>query len=276
MRQWWMIGLVGLAIWPWGDAQAQAVSSSLPAVVSATVPASPWLVSGVVVTITDTTGFARDVALERAARQALPKVLAGPLGLPVAEANRKAKAVGEALQFVSRYQLMKESILPNYTLTVDLHFNEAMLRKNFGGVVSQTAPNAPMANPTVATSNTTPSPAPSAIAQRWVVRVNEPTAAGQDRARRALAALPATTVTLRLIAPQGVEFMVASNQPPAVLREALAGWQPELTPVTEHATPTPSSEPAAAPATVPMVTPGAPAAPAAPSRQRPAWLPDLW
>ncbi|MCA3244164.1 MAG: hypothetical protein INF43_02525 [Alphaproteobacteria bacterium] len=251
--------LVGLALLlPLVGVQAQTVS---PSNVTTTVP-NPWLVPGVVVTVTDTAGFARDVALEQAARQALPKVLSVPLGLAAADATRKARTVGEALRFVSRYQIVRESVLPNYTLTVDLQFNEAMLRKNFGGVVSPTQPagTVPSANPTASPTVV------SAIPQEWVVRVAEPTAAGQDRARRALAALPNTTATIRLLAPQGIEFLVQSTVTPAELTAALAGWQPEIS---------------AASATLPVVeaTPAVPVAPAATppaARTRPAWLPELW
>lgn len=254
--------MVGLALLPLGGVQAQAVS---PSIFVATAP-NPWLVPGVVVTVTDTAGFARDMALEQAARQSLPKVLSGPLGLATAEASRKARTVGEALQFVSRYQIVRESVLPSYTLTVDLQFNEAMLRKNFGGLVSPT-------QPTKAASGNTGSASPTVVPatrQEWVVRVAEPTAAGQDRARRALAALPNTTATIRLLASQGIEFLVQSPASPTELTAALAGWQPQISAVSANP---PMVEAVPAPAEL-----AAPVAPAATpeARTRPAWLPELW
>jgi hypothetical protein len=231
--------------------------------------ASPWQVKGVTVVLSGTTGFSRDMALEQAARQALLQVLQNPLGLSAAEAAAKARAVGEALRFVSRYQIVQEAVLPSYSLKADLTFNEAMLRKNFGGVVAPVA----VSNTAAVAPGTAASPATGGSAQSYIVRVPEPSAAGQDRARRALAALPDTRVTYRLISGQGIELNVQSAQPEQALRSTLAGWQPEIRPaepeaklgVTEPATPEPvATEPKAA---VP---------PTPPASRRPAWLPDLW
>ncbi len=246
---------------------------------SPTLASNPFQIKGVAVVLSQTTGFARDVALEQAARQALPQVLQGALGLPAAEANRKARAVGEAMRFVARYQVLQEAVLPAYSLTADLTFNESMLRKNFGGVAStatatQSLP-ATAASPSVSSSM----PASMPATQAYVVRISEPTAAGQDRARRQLAALPGTEVTYRLISGQGVELNVRTGQTNGALAAALAGWQPIITPVAPEAVPVqadatpeaPTSE--ALPATA---QPRQPAQPAAPPSRRPAWLPDLW
>jgi hypothetical protein len=230
---------------------------------------SPWQVKGVNVVLSGTTGFSRDMALEQAARQALPQVLQNQLGFAAAEATAKTRAVGEAMRFVSRYQIVQESVLPSYSLKADLTFNESMLRKNFGGVV---APVAPSATAAVAASAT------ATIATRgnvrgYIVRVPEPGAAGQDRARRALVALPETRVTYRLISVQGIELNVWSTQPEEALRSALAGWQAELRPAEPEAKINASElakpEPAA---TAPKAT----LPPTPPASRRPAWLPDLW
>lgn len=236
---------------------------------------SPLEIKGVAVTISGTSGFARDVALEQAAKQALPQVLQGPsFQLTAAEAKAKTKAVGSAMPFVAKYKIVKESVLPTYALVADLTFSEPLLRKNFGGVKTETqATEAPKIEAKPATeSQETPS---SSNRTTYVVRVPDPTPAGQDRARRALKALPQTTVLLRLISVQGVELTVTSAQPEEALKGALsawptADWRVQTASVETPATPAPEAMPARAsdPAATPTSAPA--------RRNLPAWMPDLW
>ena len=283
MQRLWVYGFLSLGLPVWAQAP-QIEEAELPPVqvsgsvaVSATVaPAGPFEVKGVAVTVSGTTGFARDVALEQAARQALPTLLQGPqFGLNAADAAAKVKALGDAMPFVARYKIVQESVLPSYALVADLTFNEALLRKNFGGVAGAAAVS-PTAGMVAPTGDDTPLATASAK-QGWVVRVPEPTPAGQDRARRALAALPETTVTLRLISTQGVELNVLSSQSQEALQAALAGWQASIQPQTA-AVYSPAYTPAEDnPSTLPTPRAGEPSAPAAPARRNiPAWMSDLW
>jgi len=280
MKSWrWILLGVFPGLWLAGGLQAQSQTvPTVHATISATLPANPWVVKGVNVVLSGTTGFARDVALEQAARQALPTVLTGPLGLPAAVAARYAKTIGSAMPLVSRYQIVRESVLPTYALTVDLTFQEALLRKNFGGVVGSVVSSTLPVSPTgsVVSSSMRDTPAPESTpptAARWLVRLPDPTAAGQDRARRALLALPASQVIIQRIGPMGVEFLVVGPASEAAMQNALPGTAAEIQP----ATPMP---PANISASTSAVSSSAPRAPAAISStmapNRPAWLPDLW
>ena len=233
--------------------------------ISATAPVlqnapNPLQVLSVSVVLSGTTGFARDAALEQAARQALPKVLQTEMfGLSATEATAKTKALGAVLPFVARYNIVTERVVPVYSLVADLTFNEAKLRQNFGGVATPLAPAA------ASVTGTTPAPAPAT--HRWLVRITEPSAAGQDRARRALAALPNTRVTIYELARAELTFAVMTPQPEASILAVLKAWQPNIMPQPE------------APAPVAIDTtpsPAEPATPAAPPRTTPAWLPDFW
>ena len=236
---------------------------------------SPLEIKAVAVTISGTSGFARDVALEQAAKQALPQVLQGPsFQLTAAEAKAKTKAVGSAMPFVAKYKIVKESVLPTYALVADLTFSEPLLRKNFGGVKAEM--QASETPKTEAKSPAEAQPTPSqARRTTYVVRVPDSTPAGQDRARRALKALPQTTVLLRLISVQGVELTVTSAQPEDALKGALSAW-----PTADWRVQTASVETPATPVLEAM--PARPADPAAtptsaPARRNlPAWMPDLW
>jgi hypothetical protein len=247
--------LTPIAVWASPTVPVLVSSSALPPV------SNPLLVPSLSVVISGTTGYARDAALEQAARQGLPIVLSGPaFGLNAAEVAPKIKSLGSALPFVTRYTIRNERVLPSYSMVVDMVYNQAMLQKNFGAI------HAPAASPTAPISGTEATPAPSAMPQVWLVRVQEPSAAGQDRARRALAALPNTTATLHEITRMGVVLKVTSGTPQNEIVTALAGWNPSIEPYTAQPV-------AAAPAT-PSVGAGTPLR--APARPNPAWLPDLW
>jgi hypothetical protein len=148
---------------------AKAVSATLP--VSATAPAALGLVKGVVVTLSDTTGFARDVGLQKGARQALPTVL---MRLPMAEADaqRIAKTVGDAKLFLKSYTIVKESILPRYTLTADLLYDEDALRKNFGGQIIKPLPGQSAVSSSAADVSAPASPQPTAALQTLKVNID--------------------------------------------------------------------------------------------------------
>ncbi len=271
--------LLTLCLLPWVVAAQSSLTSS-----PTTSPTSPWQIKGVAVVLSQTTGFARDVALEQAARKALPAVLTGPMGLPAAEAQRRVATLGEAMRFVSRYQIGREVVLPSYALTVDLTFNEAMLRRNFGGSVSPSA-TLPISATSTA-SSLTEVVATATPRERWRVWIPEPAVAAQDRARRALQALPDTTVTLRRWVREGVEYDVASLQSPDQLRAALVGWSAELQPLTEPLIPAATNAtnaavsiaegPPAQATEAAAATAVPPAAPKPALLKRPSWLPELW
>lgn len=260
----------------WAQAQSPSV------VVSASVPTAtnPMLVPSITVVISDTAGYARDAALEKAARMALPKVLTGPVfQLNSKDIAPKLKSLGSAMPFVARYSIKQERVLPTYSMVVDMTFNEAKLRQNFGGIKVQVGEG----TGTVAVSATMGAMAqPTAAPTAWLVRVNEPTAAGQDRARRALNALANTRAVVQEVARTSITFKVMSAQPQNQLAEALAGWNPVIAPYAatpvERVNTTPAApryqetyaqDPAATPTAAPAQTPTV-------GRNAPAWLPDLW
>ena len=209
--------------------QGEALAAPTPTTprVSATVAVSPvavvnpFTIRGVSVTLPDK-GFAREAALEAAARQALPQALQ-LLPLSAADARRTARSVGTAMQFVSSYQIVQETLLPTYRLVTDLTFNESMLRTNFGGKL--------VASSTVVVSGSAVSgsvpaavsvSAPAPLAPQWIVRVASNNPADLDRAFRALQALPQANVTYRLIAGAGAEWNVGTSAPLSAI-EAAAG-----------------------------------------------------
>lgn len=96
-------------------------------------PAAPFSVPGVTVKLEEAAGFNRDAALSEAARQAMPAALA-QLATPLSteEATKLAASIGDPMQFVQSYKIIKEVLVPSYTLTVDLVFNGNKLQTNFG------------------------------------------------------------------------------------------------------------------------------------------------
>jgi hypothetical protein len=186
------------------DASVTAVplaAEQLPAV-SATQPPPPFTVPGVVAKLDDGLGFSRDAALTQAARQALPVVL-GQLHAPIAQdkASQIAGTVGEPMQFVKSYKIVKEVLVPHYTLTVDLVFDQAKLETNFGKTIVQAGPaRAETGSPTpvvyrnvngvVAVVSSDISAAPKtmdATASGLTVHVVADTASAQDKVYTALA-----------------------------------------------------------------------------------------
>jgi hypothetical protein len=253
---------------------------------TAALPVSPFTVENVVVTLSGTTGFARDTALEQAARQSLPGVLTRTLGLTTVEAQAKVKNLGDTLRFVSQYNIVKESVVPTYQLTTNLTFNESMLRTNFGQKITTISTTI-----TYKTTSSTAEPeatnlqAPVA-GQVYRVVVNDATAAGQDRARRLLNALPETTAIYETITTQSITLKLTTTQPETALNTALAGFSFTIAPVlNESPTPVPTTVTLApstgAPlpeATQPTAQPNTttPAPTPRPKPTRPAWLPDFW
>lgn len=196
------------------------VKKTLPVVSSSTTPPAagaaavsgseaavndPFVVKNVVVTLSGTTGFDRDAALEQGARQALPGVLVG-MGMDSAAAAKTVKGLGSPMNFVKSFKVVKETLIPNYVLTSDLTFNGAMLQKNFGGKI-------PAAKPVAAVIGETPVegevPAAQNVAvKQWVVRVSEHDPAAVDKVRVNLNRQPNTRATYRLLTSAGAELVV--------------------------------------------------------------------
>ena len=157
-------------------------------------------VTGVVVELTDTQGFGRDAALERAARDSLPTVLVR-VGLTPEDAAKKVKSLGSAMRFVQGYKVVKESLIPHYSLTADLTFSEAMVVKNFGAALPP--------KPQVAAANVDEASAVMAgpPLQQWVVTV-EGSPANVDRVRVNLNAQASTQAHYRTLTSRGAELLV--------------------------------------------------------------------
>lgn len=195
----------------------QPVSGSAEVLASAAVSAtSPFVVKGVVVMLSGTTGFARDEALDKAARQALPAVLQ-VLPMDAAKAAKTAKTLGNVMRFVSSYRVVKETVIPVYSLTADLTFNEAMLRKNFGELVVVSA--------TTTTTTTSATVNQSLLGptgdgglvvaakagvplNHWLVRMENPDPAEVSRLFEKLNSTEGMKATYRLVTSAGAEMVV--------------------------------------------------------------------
>lgn len=183
---------------------------------------SPFVVRGVSVTLGQTTGFARDAALDMAARKALPQVLAA-LPMSAEDATAKAKAVGQPLSFVSSYTIVKEVLIPTYGLVVDLTFNEQMIRTNFGGVrVSSTVVVSSTSGGLI--SDTVAAPVAPVKMNRFVVRVLTADPISQDKVYRALSGLQDTQAHYRVMAGAGAEFGVNTPLDESRIDAAVSGF----------------------------------------------------
>lgn len=181
--------------------------------------ANPLEVKGVVVTLSDTTGFDRDAALEVAAKQGLPKVLE-TLGHKPESALAKTKSLGNAMRFVQGYKVVKESLIPVYTLTADLTFNGPMVIKNFGGKM-------PVAEAEfVAAANAqagVEAVVDTAPVRKWVVRIQDRNPANVDKVRVSLGKQPNTRATYRLLTSEGAELLVDSSLDAEGIRRVAGG-----------------------------------------------------
>jgi hypothetical protein len=208
------------------SAVAVPVPASATVAVSETAPADPFVVKNVVVTLSDTTGFARDAALEKAARQALPQALAA-LPMAPAKAASTAKSVGSVMNFVGSYRIVKEAIVPTYSLTVDLTFDAAMLRKNFGGKVT---PVAVVTSTVVVSGSAVEVSATPVVVRNWIVKVAQTDPAVLDKLVSTLNASPATHAVYRLLTSAGAELAVQTPLDAAALGQ-IAGSDAQLTPL---------------------------------------------
>lgn len=195
--------------------------TAVPAVgVSATdalVVADPFVVKGVVATLSGTTGFDRDAALEVAARQALPGVLVS-MGHTPEKAAKAVKGVGSAMKFVKGFKVVKETLIPTYTLTTDMTFNGPMIQKNFGGKLPSAEPLADKSSVILKVSGTENLPvdgvdvgvpvAASAPVRQLVVRVVDRDPAAVDKVRQNLIKQAGTRATYRLVTSAGAELLV--------------------------------------------------------------------
>ncbi len=181
-----------------------AASSSVP------VAADVFSVKGIVVTLSDTSGFDRDAALEKGARASLPTVLTS-LGLKPEEAEKKVKSLGSAMRFVKGYKVVKESLIPSYSLTADISFNEAMIRKNFGGLAKPQV--AAPANVGLEGEVDLSTPIDEVVEdtrpiKQWIVRITDSNPASVDKVRANLNRQASTKAVYRLLTSEGAELLV--------------------------------------------------------------------
>lgn len=199
-----------------------AASASVPEAVDA------FTVKGIVVTLSGTTGFDRDAALEQGARQSLPTVLTS-LGMNADEAQRKVKSLGSAMRFVKGYKVVKESLIPTYTLTTDITFNEGMVRKNFGGIAKpQPAVVAGVgANGEVDLSTPIDEVEDVRPIKQWIVKITDSNPASVDKVRMNLNRQASTKAVYRLLTSEGAELLVDTPLDAAQVRNS-AGMDVEV------------------------------------------------
>ncbi|NBX85798.1 MAG: hypothetical protein EBQ80_00910 [Proteobacteria bacterium] len=154
--------------------------------------------------------------MEKAARQALPQALQA-LPVDAAQAISITNTIGNPMSFVASYQVVRETLLPTYSLTTNLTFNQAMLRTNFGGKVA---------------SPTTPSPTAVAPTPRntFVVRLSEPQPATQNQVFQQLNNLTDTEARYRLITIQGAEYTVETPLTETALTSQLGPLNAQVMP----------------------------------------------
>ncbi len=219
------IGEEGLAPLP---VRAQP-NAAVPAVadVSPVAVVNPLEVKGMVVTLSGTTGFDRDAALEVAAKQGLPQVLEA-LGHSKESAVAKTKTLGNAMRFVQGYKVVKETLIPVYTLTADVTFNGPMVIKNFGGKMPVVkVEDAPVKVPaSVAASVDEPEAEVSPVKQ-WVVKIVDRDPAAVDRVRVNLSKQPGTRASYRLLTGEGAELLVDTSMDAAAVQR-VAGRNVEV------------------------------------------------
>lgn len=232
-----VLTLVLLAVAVLAQAQtAPAVASDELAPVSLTQPAPlppPFSVQGVVVKLEENAGFNREAALTEAARKALPGVLAQLDAAPNAdEAKQLAASIGNPMQFVQSYKIVKELLVPSYTLTVDLHFSQAKLESNFGRkVVDDEPPAADDTSEGLGLEDAAPAATlPDAAASREV-DVVAATAAEQDRVFVALQAA-GLAPQWKLITREGGIIRIATGLDGDALQQALQQAGVEVEPGT--------------------------------------------
>jgi hypothetical protein len=149
------------------DLTAPRISPSTPVVKPALAANSMQVQT--TLTMAGSVGFDRDAALEKAARKALPEML-GRLTPPMeaSKAAETAAKIGDPMQFVSSFNIVKETLVPHYTLTVLFTFNQAKLESNFGRKV--VTPNAVSLGKPATTSSTQAPAAQQAQGQAYVLR----------------------------------------------------------------------------------------------------------
>lgn len=188
-------------------------------------PANPFEVKGVVATIS-ATGFDRDAALEVAARQALPGVLVS-MGMPQDKATKTVKGLGNTMRFVTSYKVVKETLIPTYTLTTDLTFNGVVLQKNFGGKLPVAASASAATSATAVTDGAAAAdvaaPAAAPLAAQWVVRITNTDPAAVDKIRQNLNSQAGTRATYRLLTSNGAELLVETSLSQGDLTRAAGG-----------------------------------------------------
>lgn len=199
---------------------AQPVSAST-AVSASENAASPFTIKGVVVTLSDTTGFARDEALEKAARNAMPLALEA-LPLEPAKAAKLAKDVGGIMRFVASYRVVKETVIPSYSLTADLTFNEEMLRKNFGGAVSATTAGVVDATHTADGGEVVASSVALPL-KKWLVRMENSDVAEVSRVFDKLNGTAGTRATYHKMTSTVTEMTVATPLEMQALQAVVGG-----------------------------------------------------
>lgn len=209
---------------------APAVPASATAMVAGVVsgsaaapsPTDPFTIKGLVAAVSGSTGFDRDGALDSAARAGLARVLAA-LPMDEAKARKTAKTVGDPQRFVSSYIIVKEALVPAYSLTVDLTFNEQMLRANFGGVktvaVSSSSSvsslltggaSGTIAGGGAAVALASPTLIVAAAKHTFVVRLTDGDPGAQDRVYKKLREPAGASIRYRVATSEGAEWDVTT------------------------------------------------------------------
>lgn len=173
-------------------------------------PEERGIVEGITVSMSESIGFARDAALTDAARKGLPQALA-QLETPVSEeeAESIAKNIGEPMRFVKSYKIVRELLVPTYTLTVDMVYDAATLQANFGKVKTTTTTVTTKTESTEAEAWST-GPAPALTGVPVQVTVEADSAADQDKVYNTLARAGLKPVW-RLITREGGKLVLTNT-----------------------------------------------------------------
>lgn len=197
-------------------------SATTPATPSATAPmANPMNVQTTVV-MAGSTGYERDKALEAAARKALPDVLgrlSTPLG-PEKAAEATAK-LGDPMVFVKSYSIVKETLVPNYTLTVAFIFNQEMLEKNFGKSTTTTTRTVEVTSGDTGAVNAV-DVAPASLANTYLLRMERATPSEQNRLLKAARSLPGSKAFYATLSTESTIIRLQTNLADAALQQALS------------------------------------------------------
>lgn len=170
------------------------------------------IVSNVTVVVSNSTGLERDKALDIAARQAMPAALA-QMDPPVTgeKAQTFITTQGDLTRYVKTVRIVKEVLVPSYTLTADLTFNGPTLYKNLGGRI-------PTATGGTVSEGTYKDPRPK---QTHEVQLTSGNPADQAKLLRILNSLPNTKARYVSISTAEAVYSVETVLPLNELEQSL-------------------------------------------------------